>query len=151
VAITHTFEVSLRASSPDGPTRTEARAHVLMAEHKPPLQGSSAPTFHGDEAKWNPEELFAAALAQCHYLSYVYVAGEAGLTIHGYHCVTTAHLSLSPDGGQITSVELIPEVTVTPGDEDLAQQLHARAHDECFIARSVSCEVTVSPRIHTLS
>jgi len=28
---------------------------------------------------------------------------------------------------------------VTPGNEDLAQQLHVRAHDECFIARSVSC------------
>jgi Predicted redox protein, regulator of disulfide bond formation len=151
VAITHTFQVSLRAYSPEAPTRMEARAHVLMAQHKPPLKGSSAPTFHGDQAKWNPEELFAAALAQCHYLSYVYVAGEEGLTIHSYTCTATAHLVLTPEGGQIGLVELIPEVTVAPEDEDLAQRLHDRAHEECFIARSVSCEVTVSPRVHTVS
>ena len=151
MAITHSFQVSLRASSPDSPTRTEARAHELSAEQKPPLKGSSAPTFHGDQAKWNPEELFAAALAQCHYLSYVYVAGEEGLTIHGYTCTATAQLSVSSGGGQITAVELIPEVTVAPGDEELAQALHVRAHDECFIARSVSCEVTVRPRVHTVS
>ena len=151
MAITHSFQVSLCASSPDDADRTEARSHVLSAEHTPPLKGSSAPTFQGDQTKWNPEELFAAALAQCHYLSYVYAAGEAGLLIHGYVCTATAHLSVSPEGGQISAVDLVPEVTVAAGDEEIATELHTRAHDECFIARSVSCEVTVSPRVHTLS
>ena len=151
MAITHSFEVSLRASSPDDADRTEARSHVLSAVHKPPLRGSSAPTFHGDQTKWNPEELFAAALAQCHYLSYVYVAGEEGLVIQDYSCTATAHLSVGPEGGQISAVELVPEVTVAAGDEELATALHRRAHDECFIARSVACEVTVSPRVHTVS
>ena len=151
MAITHTFQVSLRASSPAADGRTDQRAHVLSAEHKPSLEGSSAPTFHGDQTKWNPEELFAAALAQCHYLSYVYVAADAGMVIHGYRCTATAHLSLTPEGGHIGLVELFPEVTVASGDEELAEQLHERAHAECFIARSVSCEVTVSPRVDTVS
>ena len=147
---THEFHLSLQADHPASASRTDARAHTLSAPDKPPLSGSSAPAFHGDSTKWNPEELFAAALVQCHYLSYLYVAGVDGLQVQGYTCQATATLSIGPGGGQITRVELFPDVQVQPGHEELAQRLHERAHQECFIARSVSCEVVVTPTVHAV-
>src|SRR5205823_4869522 len=35
-----------------------------------PIAGSSDSAFRGDPGRWNPEQLFTAALAQCHMLSY---------------------------------------------------------------------------------
>jgi organic hydroperoxide reductase OsmC/OhrA len=41
------------------------------AERPRPIAGSSDSTFRGDAARWNPEQLLLAALAQCHMLSYL--------------------------------------------------------------------------------
>ncbi len=42
-----------------------SRNHVLQAEGKPPIEGSSDPSFRGDPARWNPEELLLASLSAC--------------------------------------------------------------------------------------
>jgi organic hydroperoxide reductase OsmC/OhrA len=47
------------------------------AERPRPIAGSSDSTFRGDAARWNPEQLLLAALAQCHMLSYLHACAAA--------------------------------------------------------------------------
>ena len=131
------------------PEARRIRRHVIVADDKPPIEGSSAKAFRGETSRWNPEELFIAALAQCHYLSFVHVATTQGIDFRDYRCEAIGVLDVDSEGhGQIVEVVLEPEVTVAPEHASAVEAAHARAHELCFIARSVSCEVTVKPRTH---
>lgn len=121
-----------------------ARRHRISAPGKPDILGSSAKVFHGETGRWNPEELLIAALAQCHFLSFVYLAGAADIDIRAFEMEATGTLEWDSTGqGQMTRVELRPFVSVPGGHRDRAQALHPKAHDACFIARSVNFEVAV--------
>ena len=51
----------------------------------------------------------------------------------------TATMSFQDGKMRITEVTLRPRVTITHGnDVDLAERLHEKAHDVCFIANSVN-------------
>ncbi len=129
-----------------------ARRHLIAAEGKPDIVGSSAKVFHGETSRWNPEELLIAALAQCHFLSFVYLAGGAGIDIRAFEMEATGILAWDSAGkGQMTRVELRPFVSVPGGQRDQAQALHHEAHEACFIARSVNFEVAVIAQTISLS
>lgn len=50
--------------------------------------------------------------------------------------------------GQFTSVTLRPRITISANsDEDVARSLHHRAHEMCFIARSMNFPVHHKPTI----
>lgn len=152
----HTFELQLESTA-DGPQEgvrpgALARRHTISAAGKPTLQGSAAGPFHGEADRWNPEELFIAALAQCHFLSFVYVASTEGVEIVDYHSTASGTLEWDADGsGRMTEVVLEPVVSVPASQVDLLEALHERAHQLCFIARSVTCQVTVKPRAIAVS
>jgi organic hydroperoxide reductase OsmC/OhrA len=128
------------------------RDTVVTAGAKEPLLGSSDPNFRGDPARWNPEELLLASLSQCHLLWYLDLVARAGVVVTDYVDDPTATMVLNTDGsGQFERVVLRPSVTVTDaGHRSRALELHTRAHDMCFIARSVNfpvdCEPTVGVR-----
>lgn len=121
-----------------------ARRHTIVAEGKPDIEGTSARVFHGETSRWNPEELLVAALAQCHFLSFVYLAGLAQIEIRDVEIDATGTLLVEDSGaGQMVRVELRPRVEVPISQRDVAQALHHDAHEACFIARSVNFEVAV--------
>jgi len=51
---------------------------------KPSIMGSSDPSFRGDAARWNPEELLVAALSTCRKLWYPHLCTEAGVRVLEY-------------------------------------------------------------------
>ena len=114
---------------------------------KATIQGSSDPTFHGDNDRWNPEELLLAALSQCHLLSYLHVAARNGVTVTAYTDAPVGTMEqLFGGGGHFTTVTLRPRVTITdPEQVEFAQSLHAEAARECFIAASVNFPVGHEP------
>src|SRR6478672_8366375 len=71
----HRYAASLTWTGADaGPTtsyQSYSRAWRIAFAGKPVLEGSADPTFRGDPALHNPEELLLAALATCHMLSYL--------------------------------------------------------------------------------
>ena len=84
---------------------------VIQAEGPGELQGSAARAFHGAESRWNPEQLLLAALTECHLLSYLHSATQAGVVVTGLACRAEVTLQTTSDGaGQITSAVLRPEV-----------------------------------------
>ncbi len=125
--------------------RDFGRDHVVSVAGKPDIRGSAARAFHGDLDRWNPEEMLIAALAQCHLLSYLYVATRAGVVVTGYTDEASGVLAVAPDGsGRIREVVLRPRVEfAAPPPDPVA--LHAEAHRLCFIANSVNFPVRVEP------
>lgn len=133
--------------------RSYTRDHVVSADGKPSLEGSADRSFRGSTDRWNPEEMLVAALSQCHLLSFLHVAADAGVVVTAYTDHPVGRMTKDDDGGwSMASVVLHPEVTVAapssdpsdPSDPDPAA-LHHAAHDACFIARSVAFPVTVEP------
>jgi len=148
----HSFTVSVEWQGNRG-TGTSgykdfSRAVELRAEGKHAILASAARAFHGDAARWNPEEQLVAALSQCHLLSYLHVATRAGVVVESYTDAATGTLQTNPDGsGAIVEVVLRPVVTLSAGDPATALALHADANRLCFIANSVNFPVRHEPRI----
>jgi len=148
----HRFAASLvwtgnRGSGTSGP-RDFGRDHVISLDGKPDIHGSAARAFRGDLDRWNPEELLIAALAQCHMLSYFYVALAHGIVVEAYSDTPEGILVTTPDGaGRFREVTLRPVVTISSGDPAEAETLHDEAHRLCFIAASVAFPVHREPTV----
>ena len=127
------------------------REHLVTAPDAGTLRGSSDPAFRGDPTRWNPEQLQVAAVAQCHMLTYLSLAAEAGVVVTAYADKPEGTMRENRDGsGEFVSVTLRPHVTVAPGsDEKTAQELHDRVGDLCFIARSVNFPIGHEPTVET--
>ncbi|MDU9392028.1 OsmC family protein [Pseudomonas sp. zfem002] len=128
--------------------RGYSRDHLIQAEGKPAIEGSSDPAFRGDPARWNPEDLLLASLSACHKLWYIGLCAEAGIVVLGYEDHAEGEMVEEPNGaGQFTSVVLRPKVTLAAGaDLEKARTLHQLAHQKCFIARSVNFPVEHQPQ-----
>ena len=146
----HSFAVSVEWQGNRG-TGTSgykdfSRTVEVRSEGKHAILASAAKTFHGDAERWNPEEELVAALAQCHLLSYLHVATQAGVIVESYTDAATGTLRTNPDGsGAFVEVVLRPVVSISAGDPRTAEQLHADANRLCFIANSVNFPVRHEP------
>lgn len=135
-----------RGTGTSGPKDFD-RDVVIQAEGPGELAGSAAAAFHGDTNRWNPEQLVLAALAECHILSYLYVATQAGVVVTQMSCGADLTLKHTADGGQISSATLYPEVWLQDeAQREKAEELHEDAHQQCFIARSVNFPVALEPQ-----
>ncbi|ORB25302.1 OsmC family protein [Mycolicibacterium parafortuitum] len=151
----HSYEVSVTWTGNQGAgtrdVRSYSRDHVVGAHGRAPIDASSDPAFRGDPARWNPEQLYVASIAQCHMLWYLHLAAAAGVTVVGYEDRSTAVMVEEPGGaGRFESVTLNPVVTIVAGgDAELAERLHHRVGDYCFIARSVNTPIHHRATIRT--
>jgi len=128
--------------------KSYGREHVVRAAGKHDLEGSADRSFRGDPERWNPEELLLAALSQCHMLSYLHVAASHGIVVEKYTDAATGTMEQTHNGGgHFTLATLRPRVTISAGDLDLAQSLHAEASEKCFIAASVNFPVKHEPEV----
>ncbi|HVY57990.1 MAG TPA: OsmC family protein [Xanthobacteraceae bacterium] len=125
------------------------REHVISAEGKEDIDGSSDPAFRGDPARWNPEELLVAALSACHQLWYLNLCARAGISVLSYEDEVEGTMVQEPSGGgRFTQVRLRPKISLRAGDDvDLAKRLHREAHEKCYIANSVNFPVECDPHI----
>jgi organic hydroperoxide reductase OsmC/OhrA len=144
----HHYEVSTiwtgnRGTGTSG-YRDYLRDHEISADAKPgPIHGSSDPHFRGDRTRYNPEELLLGALSACHMLTLLHLCADAGIVVTEYRDDAAGTMRENPDwSGEFVSVTLRPRIKITDrarADETLA--LNHRAHQLCFIARSVNFPV----------
>jgi organic hydroperoxide reductase OsmC/OhrA len=127
--------------------RDYGRDLLISAEGNPPIEGSADKPFRGTPERWNPEELLVAALAQCHMLSYLHVAVKHGIIVTAYEDDAAGVMRQVGEGGNFTSVTLHPVVTISAGDPEVAQAIHAEASALCFIASSVNFPVHHEPQV----
>jgi organic hydroperoxide reductase OsmC/OhrA len=128
--------------------RAFSRNHEIFAQGKSsPVLGSSDPTFRGDPSRYNPEDLLVASLSACHMLWFLHLCAQAGIVVTSYSDAATGTMVEQADGGgEFTRVTLHPHAVITdPGRVAEANDLHAKAHHLCFIARSVNFPVAHEP------
>ena len=98
----------------------------------------------------DPEEMLVAALSNCHMLTFLHKAREAGFVVTAYRDQAEGVMRKTPEGKiAVTKVTLRPDIAfdgLAP-DADQLKALHHAAHEDCFIASSVKTEVAVeTPR-----
>ena len=146
--ITTTWTGNLGTGTSD--YRAYSRNHeIKILGKRAPIPGSSDQAFRGDPARYTPEELLVASLSTCHMLWYLHLCADAGIVVIEYEDAATGSMAEHPDGsGEFTRVVLRPRVVITdPARIPDALALHHRAHDVCFIARSVNFPVEHEPVI----
>ncbi|MEL6411456.1 MAG: OsmC family protein [Pseudomonadota bacterium] len=127
------------------------RNHEIKVEGKPSLLGSSDAAFRGDPSRWNPEDSLLSSISACHMLWFLHIASEVGWVVRSYVDRAHARMQMNANGsGQFVSAHLRPEVEISSGDPSISDRLHHRAHDMCFIARSLNfdilCDASVTKR-----
>jgi organic hydroperoxide reductase OsmC/OhrA len=127
------------------------RAHVWRFDGGAEVAASSSPHSVrvplSDPAAVDPEEAFVASLSSCHMLWFLSIAAKQGRLIDEYVDDAVGYMEKNEEGRlAITRVVLRPRVTFATGAIPTAaqlQELHDRAHHECYIANSVRTVVTV--------
>ena len=99
------------------------------------------------EAAVDPEEAFIASLSSCHMLTILDLARRAGFVVDSYEDDAEGVMEKNAAGKYwIARVTLHPRIAYAgnkqPSHDELAR-LHHTAHEECFIANSVSTDVKV--------
>ncbi len=129
--------------------RAYERSHTIRAEHKPEIPGSSDPAFRGDQTRYNPEELLVASLSACHMLWYLHLCADNGITVVEYSDDATGTMTETGNGGgRFSEVTLRPSIVITRQEHlALAEKLHEKANELCFIANSCNFPVRHEPVI----
>ncbi len=95
----------------------------------------------------DPEEALVASASSCHMLWFLSLAAKRGFVVESYLDEAFGVMEKNAAGKLAFSrITLRPRIRFlaekTPSAEALAS-LHHEAHDECFIANSLKCEIVV--------
>ena len=130
-----------------------SRAHEIRFDGGVTVAASSSPSvvplpFSREDAV-DPEEMFVAALSNCHMLTFVDLARRAGFVVDAYEDEAIGTMErIAPQRMAITKVSLRPKIVFNGNVPDQAKldELHHQSHEFCFIANSVKTQVTVEAR-----
>jgi organic hydroperoxide reductase OsmC/OhrA len=130
-----------------------SRRHRLRFDGGADVLASASPHVvplpWSDPAGVDPEELFVASLASCHMLWFLSLAAKAGYVVDRYADDAQGTMARDASGKMaMTRVTLRPHAAFSgdrrpaPGEIDA---LHHAAHEQCFIANSVTTDVRCEP------
>jgi organic hydroperoxide reductase OsmC/OhrA len=127
------------------------RDHTWAFDGGATCRASAAPAFKGNPELVDPEEALVAALSSCHMLTFLALAAKHKHVVESYHDEAVGAMAKDDGGGMsIQRVTLRPAIVFAPGtapEADALAALHDKAHEMCFIARSVKCDVVVESTV----
>ena len=145
----HKVYLSWKNEGEDFSYKTYDRSHLWKFEGGTLIKASAAPDYLGRSELVNPEEAFAASLASCHMLTFLAIASMKKYTVATYEDNAVAILGKNEKLKMaVTTVYLRPKITFNGDnipDKTIIDEMHHRAHQECFIANSVLTEIIVEP------
>ena len=102
----------------------------------------------GDPSILNPEELLLMAASSCQMLWFLHLAAKARIDVIEYEDDALALMPTDREPVRITEVELRPRIVVA-GEVDPArvEKLANLAHEHCFVANSLTSEMTLTPTV----
>ncbi len=128
--------------------RTYSRTHRAVAPPSDDVTLSADPHFRGDETLLNPEQLVVMAASSCQLLSFLALAARRGVDVVDYEDDAYGVMADDLTPAHITRIVLSPVIQVTPGtNHDVVYALVSEAHDECYIANSLTSQVTVDTTV----
>lgn len=147
----HRASLRWRRTSADFTYDSYNRAHEILYKNGDiVIPASSAPEFKGDRERVDPEEAFVASLSSCHMLTFLAICARKRLAVDTYDDDAVGKLDKGASGKfWMANVTLRPRVRFAAGvnvDNATLNDIHHRAHEECFIANSVTTHVAVEPQ-----
>jgi organic hydroperoxide reductase OsmC/OhrA len=147
----HSYDVQIRWSRGDAmfTDNRYSRAHSWHFDGGIEVPASSSPHVVrvplSNAAAVDPEEAFVASISSCHLLWFLSIAAGKGLRVDRYVDGAVGIMGKNAAG---TLVTLHPQVTFSgeklPSHAEILE-LHHKAHDECFIANSVTTDIRCEP------
>jgi organic hydroperoxide reductase OsmC/OhrA len=130
-----------------------SRRHLIRFDAGVEFAGSSSPHSvplpMSDPAAVDPEEAFVASISSCHMLWFLSIAAQRGFCVDSY--VDDAEGVMARNGAgkmAMTEVTLRPKVAFSADKRPTREQvgeLHHKAHEECYIANSVTTDIRCEP------
>ncbi len=130
-----------------------SRAHQWTFDGGLKVPGSPSPAVvpvpWSDPTAVDPEEAFVASVSSCHLLWFLHLARVKGYVVESYVDTAEGFLERNAAGKlAVTRIELRP-ATKFSGDKQPSAAalvaLHQAAHEACFIANSITSEVSCTP------
>jgi len=149
----HTALIRWNLGEADFLARRYSRAHTWTFDGGAVVRASSSPHVvplpMSDASAVDPEEAFVASLASCHMLWFLDIAARAGHAVEAYEDAADGRMGRNAAGKLVVDlVTLRPRARFAPGsapDAATLAVLHHQAHEECFLANSVRCEIRCEP------
>lgn len=135
-----------------------SRRHEWRFDGGVRLPASSSPAVvprFSDASAVDPEEAFVASLSSCHMLTFLSLAAAKKFTVDSYVDEALGTLKRNNRGKLAMTEVLLRPTVVFSGDHrpsnEALNELHHRAHEECFIANSVLTSVRCEPVTMTVA
>ena len=153
MAHVHTALIRWHADDADFLGKRYSRVHSWTFDGGVVVPASSSPLVvplpMSDASAVDPEEAFVASLSSCHMLWFLDIASRAGYAIASYEDAAEGRMGRNAAGKLVVDVvTLRPRTRVTGArvpDAATLAALHHEAHEECFLANSVRCEIRCEP------
>ncbi|WP_394780508.1 OsmC family protein [Undibacterium sp.] len=132
-----------------------SRGHDWKFDGGAVVPGSSSPLSvplpMSIESSVDPEEALVAAASSCHMLVFLWLACKQGYTVDSYSDQAVGTMTRNTKGKfAFTLITLRPHIVfsgaVQPSPEQL-DELHHQAHDDCYIANTLACDIVVEAPI----
>lgn len=150
----HDYTATVAWARPDGAKFTDnrySRAHEWRFDGGTVVPASSspwvvpAPLSRLDAV--DPEEAFVASLSSCHMLFFLFHAAKKGFVVERYEDAAVGTMGKNAEGRTaMLKVVLKPRIEWGGDRRPTAEELeamHHQSHLDCYIANSVTTEVTV--------
>ncbi len=149
----HTATIRWHVGDADFLGKRYSRAHTWTFDGGVVVPASSSPHVvpvpMSDVRAVDPEEAFVAALSSCHMLWFLDIASRAGYAVQSYEDAADGHMGRNGAGKLVVDVVTLRPRTRFAGarvpDAAALAALHHEAHEECFLANSVRCEIRCEP------
>jgi organic hydroperoxide reductase OsmC/OhrA len=128
-----------------------SRAHEWRFDGGIVVPGSSSPKVvpvpMSVENAVDPEEAFVASLSACHMLFFLFHAAKKGFVVDRYDDNAVGTMGKNEKGAMaMLKVVMRPAITFSGGKRPTPEELsamHEQSHHDCYIANSVTTEVTI--------
>ncbi len=112
------------------------------------LDFSVPPEFGGEGGLWTPEHLLLAAVASCFVATVRGMAGKSNLDFQTIEITVEGTIEKKEGSLRFTKIILHPEALICrEEDRARATRLLEKAEQGCLIARSLSAEIEMQPKI----
>ena len=141
----HKYEVRVKCTRP--------RSGVVASDSVPrPISFSAPPEFLGEPGVWTPEHFFVAAVATCFVSTFSDVAEMSKFAFTSLEVEAEATLEKGENGWRFAEVRLRPALKIArEQDRERADRLLAKAERSCLVARSISSDIILEPRVSVVS
>lgn len=123
---------------------------TLSSAKLPEFQSDSPAEFGGPGNLWSPEDLLAAAVADCFVLSFRAIAAASKFEWMELTCSVTGKLDKVERAVQFTEFQVRAKLTVDEtADQKRAQRLLEKSEQACFITNSLKAPAHLETEITT--